>query len=545
MKSRKKKSFLKQLKESFLITIVIPVAFLAIFVFYSSFSYMRKQMVEESISMVKQNAAELSNRMKECDNSLRYLTANYSLQTFLNTEETNYVKQNLKLKEISSLLYNVMLTNQYYKKLTIYTEVNSSMLSDLWEGIEVAYKETWYDFVMKEKENYTWYEDGKIFMARKIMSAYPNRCIGLIKVQLKDEVLENSFQSFQNIPIKILVEDQGKVVYDYTKDTWNNHKKFEYSTKIEKTNWNVVYQIDKQYYGHYMIVGFWIPMLVIVLVLGIVWICMYVFSKRLTKDLFVLVDEVNEVQKGELDITFQEVSTTEIQVLSDSIARLLYRIKKLIRKVYAKEIEKQNLELDLLQSKMSPHFLYNNLSAINWLALDSGQDKIYEITTEMATFYRTALNKGKNIDRLEIEIMNIKSYLKLQLIAHEYSFDVEYKIEESLLQYQVPIFILQPLVENAIEHGIDQLRQERGKIVLSIWCEEEWMYVQVFDNGKELYKKIGTQMLTGEAFGYGTNNVHKRIQLLYGKESGLSIRANKEGTIAQVKFCFQQLQMPV
>ena len=153
----------------------------------------------------------------------------------------------------------------------------------------------------------------------------------------------------------------------------------------------------------------------------------------------------------------------EIHVLAQSIQGMLGKIKQLIRQVYAKEIERQDLELNLLQAKISPHFLYNNLSAINWLAIDCGEEKISEITTEMATFYRTALNKGNNIDRLSVEITNIKSYINLQLIAHENEFDVEYDIDEGLLECVVPIFILQPLVENAIEHGINYQEEIDGK----------------------------------------------------------------------------------
>ena len=120
---------------------------------------------------------------------------------------------------------------------------------------------------------------------------------------------------------------------------------------------------------------------------------------------------------------------------------MLGKIKQLIRQVYAKEIERQDLELNLLQAKISPHFLYNNLSAINWLAIDCGGREDLGDHTGDGDVYRTALNKGNNIDRLSVEITNIKSYINLQLIAHENEFDVEYDIDEGLLECVVPIFI--------------------------------------------------------------------------------------------------------
>ena len=200
-----------------------------------------------------------------------------------------------------------------------------------------------------------------------------------------------------------------------------------------------------------------------------------------------------------------------------------------------KEIERQSIELDLLQAKINPHFLYNNLSAINWLALDCGQDRIYEITTEMATFYRTALNRGKNVDRLSVEIANIRSYVNLLQISHENSFDIEYDIEEGLLDDIIPIFILQPLVENAVEHGIDQLRAKRGILRISGYTEGGYLVLSVFDNGTALYDKSGKGAMQISEYGYGTSNVHRRIQILCGEDCGLTVSADEEGTTASIK----------
>ena len=189
----------------------------------------------------------------------------------------------------------------------------------------------------------------------------------------------------------------------------------------------------------------------------------------------------------------------------------------------------------MLQSKINPHFLYNNLSAINWIAIEKGEDRIYEITTELATFYRTALNKGINVDHLNVEVENIKAYVKLQLMAHDEGFDVEYKIEPSLLNQMVPIFILQPLVENAIEHGIDCMREKRGKISIEIYAENNELYMTVRDNGLKLYEKIGQGKMSHEEFGYGVSNVDKRIRILCGEGYGVEIFAGPGGTTSIIK----------
>ena len=212
-------------------------------------------------------------------------------------------------------------------------------------------------------------------------------------------------------------------------------------------------------------------------------------ARSLLHYLYQIIDQVKKVKDGNFEIQIAESSQDEIGELAENINKMLRKIQTLIDEVYKSKLDKKSLELDLLQSKINPHFLYNNLSAINWIAIEKGEDRIYEITTELGTFYRTALNKGINVDHLNVEVENIKAYVKLQLMAHDEGFDVEYKIEPSLLDQMVPIFILQPLVENAIEHGIDCMREKEEKYPLKIYAENNELYMTVRDNGLELYEK--------------------------------------------------------
>ena len=115
------------------------------------------------------------------------------------------------------------------------------------------------------------------------------------------------------------------------------------------------------------------------------------------------------------------------------------KYKTLIDEVYKSKLDKKAWNWICFSQRLTRIFFYNNLSAINWIAIEKGEDRICEITTELGTFYRTALNKGINVDHLNVEVENIKAYVKLQLMAHDEGFDVEYKIESSLLDEMVPI----------------------------------------------------------------------------------------------------------
>lgn len=532
--SKQKKSFEKQLKKSFVLIIMIPVLFLGGFILYSSFRYVKEERLVEINNRIEQNEIDLRNRMEQSEKSLIYVVSNYTLQDFLQMNPSNYLELNEVAKNVSPLLYNTILSNQYYKKLRIYTDKEYTIMDDLVHSSTEVYEEVWYQQILQSDEIGWYFQDEKLFVAKRIKTSYPVKTLGTMKVDLDTDIFRNSFGVFENVPIYIQILAENEIIYEYGNEEYAFTPGFVRTDLLGNSGWNIRYIISKSYFRQ-EIAGILLPMLFIITVLCMVWFSIHMLSKILLKDIVVLVQEVNEIQKGNLDINIKESEIEDINILAVSLQSMMKRIKQLIKQVYIKEIERQSIELDLLQAKINPHFLYNNLSAINWLALDCGQDKIYEITTEMATFYRTALNKGKNVDKLSVEITNIRAYIKLLEISHENSFDVEYEISEELLDYMIPIFILQPLVENAVEHGIEQLRTKRGFLRISGYIDDKYMMLSVFDNGMELYEKIGKGIMQISEYGYGTSNVHRRIQLLCGDDCGLTVSADENGTIASVK----------
>lgn len=541
MKKVSRKPFIKQLRNSFIIIIMIPVLFLGGFIFYSSYQYVNNQKLSECSNLIRQNAADLNNWTEQCELSLCYLAANYSLQEFLSMDETQYIEVNRAVRDINALLYNAMLTNPYYQDITVYTEKDFQAETALIKTPEEDSEKEWYQKITGTTQTCWWSIDGEFYIGRKIVTSFPTKTVGVIVVELKKAPFESQFHIFQDVPVELSVNSGGETVYMYSSVGGDATWKFQETYELNDTGWTVLYKVDKHFFDQDILVSFGVPMTVICLVLAAVWICMRFLTRYLMKDLSILVEAVNEVQNGNLDIAIEPSTTEEIHVLSSSIEVMLNKIKQLIRQVYEKEIERQNLELNLLQAKISPHFLYNNLSAINWLAIDCGEERISEITTELATFYRTALNKGKTVDSLSVEITNIKSYIKLQLIAHENGFDVEYDINETYMNCVIPTFILQPLVENAIEHGIEQLEDQRGYLRISITEEEGCLCLTVFDNGKCLFGRIGEAQMNPEEYGYGIGNVHKRIQLLYGKECGVTVFASADGTKSCIRLCINDL----
>ena len=190
-----------------------------------------------------------------------------------------------------------------------------------------------------------------------------------------------------------------------------------------------------------------------------------------------------------------------------------------------------------LQAQINPHFLYNSLSLINWKALEAGAQDISQITLSLSTFYRTALNRGSNILTVADEINNMKSYLDIQLVMHDYEFDTNIQIEESILRYKTLNLILQPLIENAIVHGIDMLTDRRGVITITGRENGEEIELIVEDNGVGMEEAQAQKILTEDSKGYGVRNVNERIRLYYGEPYALTIKSTPGiGTRAFIHF---------
>ncbi|HBG84902.1 MAG TPA: sensor histidine kinase, partial [Erysipelotrichaceae bacterium] len=156
------------------------------------------------------------------------------------------------------------------------------------------------------------------------------------------------------------------------------------------------------------------------------------------------------VEKGKLEVMVQSQDQDEIGQLITGFGHMINRIKFLIEEVYESRLAQKNYAMRALQQQINPHFLYNTLSMINFMAIESGQNDISKITLALSDFYRTALNKGHNTTSLADELKNMNAYLDIQQMMHDYEFDLDIEINDAIMDYETPNLILQPIVENAI-----------------------------------------------------------------------------------------------
>ena len=270
----------------------------------------------------------------------------------------------------------------------------------------------------------------------------------------------------------------------------------------------------------------------VVLIFGIIAICIITsvvaskaFSRFVVRDIERLRDNMQAVEEGNMELTVTSDAKDEVGSLIRGFGSMLGEINRLIHEVYESKLTQRKSEMTALQAQINPHFLYNSLSLINWKALEAGQQDISKITLALSSFYRTSLNRGKNVLTIEKEIENMKSYLEIQLCMHDNDFDVIMDIDEEILPYQTLNLLLQPLVENAIDHGIDLKEEGRGYIKIIGRKDDQNIYLTVEDNGVGIEPELLSSILEFKTKGYGVRNVNQRVQLYYGEEYCLRIES--------------------
>ena len=276
---------------------------------------------------------------------------------------------------------------------------------------------------------------------------------------------------------------------------------------------------------------------VILLIIFIVILINSYISFRVTNPIRELEKSVKALEEGNLDADIYMGGSYEVQHLGKSVQDMKFRIKGLMQDIVNEHEEKRKSEFDSLQAQINPHFLYNTLDIIVWQIENEKQSEAVHTVTALARFFRLSLGKGKNIVTVKDEIDHVKNYLMIQHMRFKNKFDYEFDIAEDVLELPSLKLMLQPLVENAIYHGMEFMDGD-GLIMVKAWREEDELYLSVADNGLGMTEDKVEMILTGKSSsgngrgsGIGVKNVNERIKLYFGEAYGLSIDSEPdEGT---------------
>ncbi|CAI3550688.1 putative two-component sensor histidine kinase [Clostridium neonatale] len=525
---------------------IIPMTIMGLVWYNQTRTILMKQEKSSIENYLTQEVSNMDNQLRIYNNLSDYIAFNQQISHVVSHEYDSYYDM---YNQFSNVLDPMLASLKYFhsdiNQITIYTKNNVVKHNTTLAPITEIENEDWYK-IIKGNNDIHWFvsqDEKKVFCARNIPTLENNYEVGVLYVQVDYEKLFESFKQMNDSNYGIFIMDElGNNIFNFDQfEDPNKSRKMtfdEFNKGIGKeniytivtahsvnNNWTVsLYKPQKLIYEstNFMITG---NVIAIMLLIVFSIIITSVLSKVMVSGLEKLRANMEEVEKGNMEITVKSNNEDEVGALIRGFEKMILQIKALIEDVYESRLIQKDYEMKALQAQINPHFLYNSLSLINWMALETDQEDISKITLSLSTFYRTALNKGKNILRVRDEIKNMRSYLDIQLMMHDYEFDVDVQVEEDILDYNILNLILQPLIENAINHGIDLKTNGRGCIKIIGEKQNDEIVLIVSDNGVGMSNEQAESILTNKSNGYGVKNVNERIKLYYGEQYQLKIES--------------------
>lgn len=273
---------------------------------------------------------------------------------------------------------------------------------------------------------------------------------------------------------------------------------------------------------------FRISLWVIVINIVLMFFCSIIISKSISNPITRLIQAMRRVKDGHLEPVEVLHPYSEIGILELNYNHMTVEIQSLLSKLVKEQHLKRKMELMALQEQIKPHFLYNTLDAIGYMALTDKPESVYKAIETLGSFYRQSLSNGAPMITIFEEIQIVRDYAALLSLRYESLFDVTYELDETALTCKIPRLILQPLVENAVYHGIKPLG-EPGHITISVYTEGSFIHISVADNGigieKELIDRLLSRTPPEKKDSFGLVGTIERIRISYPENTSVSIRS--------------------
>lgn len=503
----------------------------------------------------------------------------YSLDTYvknmMNISNTLYYKiiknENISNNNFASQMQVVQMTNSDIASLAIFRSngelVSNSKYLPAKENLNV-YQEEWFKQALDTPENvhfstphrqdlFQEYSPWVVSLSRAVSLNQDGRIIqGVLLVDMNLTGIENicKMSARENTGDIYIASPTGELIYG--EENSRNGYAIQDVSKLKDgvsilegeesiltvktvgyTGWKIIgiWHLDKILFKFNDLSNFLIGIVAIgigMCVLGTLYI-----SSKLSSPLYKLQKSMKMVEEGIFDIQIDENGEYIVSELSKTFNKMVNRIQGLMGEILKEQEGKRKKELEALQAQINPHFLYNTLDAIIWLAEDERTEEAVQMITALSRFFRIGISSGRNIITVREEVEHAKNYLDIQKIRYKNRFTYEIEVDEDLLNVQTIKIILQPIIENALYHGIEYIYHE-GKIMIEVYKKEDRLIYEVKDNGVGMTEETRQKLLLGsddiqtKGSGVGVKNVNERIKLYYGEAYGMRVESElDEGTI--------------
>ena len=563
------------------LTILLPLVLILSIVFYSySAEIVLKQSLEQTREIVEQFSISLDNYMGLMRNKMEILADSPTIQEELNTHQDkedikndSFYSRNKRIRRIMLQIYSSVTMND----VEIYGINETNHYLSLWsKKYEIPDKDILFENANLSKGRSVLVNNindaDTIQMIKMVKDLQTYKPIGYIRFGLKRNYIEKMAKNINfgsDGGIVIFDENLNKIsgiAHDSVLSKLLKEKpsigNFSYSegkneyTAVhihsDSTGWTTVGVIPLRYINKDLAGIQYLTVIIIVLTIIIGVTVSVIIAQSLILPLENTVNALEKFSRGDFAVRLKENRCDEIGKLNRIFNKAIKEINELMQKVTQSEILNKEMEFKTLQSQMNPHFLYNTLDTINWLAFKEKQTEICNLVAAISSLIRASISNKKSIITIEHELDYVKNYIYIQHIRYKDRFDTIYDIDESLLKQAVPKLIIQPIVENAIIHGIENSKN-KNLLYISVKRENECIIIIVKDTGigmtDEKVSELLKEPLNAEGdeqkahTNLGLYAVHKRIQLMYGDLYGLTVHSQAgEGTTVTLHIPFTKKQ---
>ena len=546
----RKASIRKKLIISYMVLVLIPIIILGCYSFTIANNNLLRQTQETMSNNLDRLVSEMNSKFERENDFTKYLAYNLEFRKTLENHayDNSAIAQSLN-KTVEPVLWYFITSDENIKGIHIVTPYATDDIGSLLKSSKEYEGEKWYQ-EHKENFNTRWtVENEKLFATRTILdTASSSRMIGILRTEFYLNHLLEPFATMNYLGNGILVRDaQGQTVYSkeiadcdlqerivqaVDRGWHDDGRQGQYVLKtshIDFVDWDIYYFIDKNMIleGTYSII--FSTLLMVALCCALLVVLTGILSRVVSRRILKLKDQAEEIAAGNLENPVFTTDSDEIGIVTNSLGKMTVDLNEMINRVYKIELEKKASELTALQAQINPHFLYNCLSSIKWKALKKGDDDIADTAGLVAKFYRTSLNNGRQVTTVESELENVRAYVEIQKKMHEEGFEVEYRLDSHGLDYSMPNFLLQPVVENAVKHGIDYIEEGvRGKIIIEFLHEGDYLVFHIYNNGPLIPFREISQLMDRQGRGYGIHNIVERIRLYYDGSCGMSVHVTEK-----------------
>lgn len=551
----------KKIQFLFLCTMIVCILFCSGIFYLILENQMQQSIADKEISNRTAISNNLDSTMKSINSISRLTMLRSTVRTFLLAKSNSTPRTRNAIQEIHDILNTFNLScnvvilrmdGQYLNTGPGITYVNTGKI----------FETEWLDEVMAQKGNYVIKAGTRdafrsnigemVSFVRVINDINTQKPIGILAINLPSRFFEQAYEGLSGETSHFALYDtSGSLICKDNESTFSslNPENLLQNTREEtdKLFYKSIFTCDTLGDSHFILAsrlevrildGLPAKLLVALIIgafilLAFMWLINTYIAKNVIYPIQRLVDSMTEVQNGWLHRVSMNVSDDEIGLLKNSYNAMLIEINQLIEELLQKEKTLRMAELDALQEQMKPHFLYNTLDMIRYMALENRTDEVYNMLETLGNFYRRFLSKGSTDLSLGEEIEIVKSYLTLQRTRFEDIFTDEYEIEEGLSSIRVPRLILQPLVENSIYHGI-RPKGEHGVIRVTVKRQEDFLFLSIYDNGIGMSAHQRELLFSGkDSRSFGFQGTIERIRYYYKTEDVFEIHST-EGEYCEI-----------